>query len=53
MKNLLAPLLITAALGWSVTACKHPETGAFPAQSTTQFNQETTEKFMLMDPGAQ
>jgi uncharacterized protein YcfL len=54
MKRILTPLLVVAALALLATACKtHPETGALPPQSTTQFDLENKEKFVLMDPGAQ
>ena len=52
MKKLLVPFLaITLTL--VPTGCKHPETGAFSPQSTTQFDTENKDKFVLMDPGVQ
>ncbi len=47
---ILWPVVALAAV---LTTCKHPETGALLPKSTTQFSQETTEKFVLMDKGAQ
>lgn len=52
MKTVLT-LGAAALVAVGLTACKHPETGALPPQSTTKFSQETTEKFVLMDRGAQ
>jgi len=53
MKQILIPLFAVAALTLASTGCKHPETGAFTPQSTTQFDTENKEKFVVMDPGAQ
>jgi hypothetical protein len=53
MKTLLLPSLVLAALGFIGTGCKHPETGALLPQSTTKFDQEMRESFVLMDKGAQ
>jgi uncharacterized protein YcfL len=52
MKRILLPILAGAAVALAHTGCKHPETGAFSPQSTTQFDTENKEKFVLMDPGA-
>ena len=55
MKAILS-LILTGAVSVLVGAgCKtsHPETGVFPPQSTTKFDTENKEKFVLMDPGAQ
>jgi len=53
MKKILIPFCAVAVLTLAGTGCKHPETGAFTPQSTTQFDTENKEKFVLMDPGAQ
>jgi len=54
MKTLLFPSLILAALGFTGAGCTtHPETGALLPQSTTKFDQEMRESFVLMDKGVQ
>lgn len=42
-----AGLLLTMVL--ALTGCKHPETGAYRPQSTTGFDAENKEKFVLLD----
>lgn len=50
----LLPLAVLAAVTALTTAgCKHPETGAFAPQSTTTFNTENKEKFVLLDKATQ
>ena len=53
MKKILIPFFAVAALALTSTGCKHPETGAFTPQSTTTFDTENKENFVVMDPGAQ
>ena len=55
MKSISTLSAAVAALSVLVLAgCQHhPETGALTPQSTTKFNQENKEKFVLLDPGAQ
>jgi uncharacterized protein YcfL len=48
MKNLLAPLLATAL----VAGCATHE-GVYTPQNATEYNYENSEKFVLMDAGAQ
>lgn len=52
MKATLMPLLTLAALALTGAGCKHPETGAFTPQSTTRFDTENRETFVLMDKAA-
>lgn len=47
-----ASLLALAVLGLLAAGCRHPETGAFTPQSTTKFDTENRENFVLLDPGA-
>ncbi len=44
----LAAVVLAAATG-----CRHPETGAFAPQSTTGFDTENKEKFVLLDKATQ
>jgi hypothetical protein len=54
MKKVLTSILTVAALTAFLPGCAtHPETGAHPPQSTTQFNAEAREKFVLLDGGTQ
>ena len=55
MKNprFVTTLATALLVGLVSTGCKHPETGALRPQSTTGFDAENTEKFVLLDPGAQ
>lgn len=53
MNPIVRSALMLATLIVLATGCKHPETGALSPQSTTQFDQENREKFVLLDPGAQ
>ena len=54
MKSFL-PLPLVLCLGAAfISGCQsHPETGALPPQSSTKFDTENREKFVLMDGGAQ
>jgi uncharacterized protein YcfL len=45
-----AALILAVGL---TSGCKHPETGALVPQSTTGFDTENKEKFVLLDKGAQ
>jgi uncharacterized protein YcfL len=45
----VAALLLVLAVGCQ----SHPETGALAPQSTTGFDTENKEKFVLLDPGTQ
>ena len=53
MKTFLSSLTIAATAALLITGCSTPEHGAYLPENTTKFNQETTSKFVLMDPGAQ
>lgn len=54
MKSNLPLLVAIAVAAFAGPGCKsHTETGAFTPQSTTGFDAENKEKFVLMDPGAQ
>lgn len=54
MKSNLPLLVAIAVAAFAGAGCKsHPKTGAFTPQSTTGFDAENKEKFVLMDPGAQ
>lgn len=46
-------LALLAAAFALCSGCKHPETGAYTPQSTTKFDTENREKFVLMDKAAQ
>ncbi|MFM1767830.1 MAG: hypothetical protein RJA22_359 [Verrucomicrobiota bacterium] len=48
----LAALATCAVIASFTSGCRHPETGAFTPQSTTQFDTENRAKFVLLDPGA-
>lgn len=52
MKKCLALSVLLALLGLAGSGCK-TETGALLPQKTTEFAQETTAPFVLMDEGAQ
>ncbi len=47
--QLLLWTLLTGVFLLADTGCKHPETGAFVPQSTTGFDTENKEKFVLLD----
>lgn len=49
--SILGISILSAVL--ALTGCKHPETGALTPQSTTGFDTENKEKFVLLDKGAQ
>jgi len=51
MKKILIPLFVLAAALFS--GCQTSETGALPAQNTTQFDLENKANFVLMDAGVQ
>jgi hypothetical protein len=53
MKRTFQRLLAMTALVFLSPGCKHPETGAFTPQSTTKFDQEMREKFVLESKAAQ
>lgn len=52
MKTSILGISILAAV-LALAGCKHPETGALTPQSTTGFDTENKEKFVLLDKGAQ
>ncbi len=51
MKSIQLSLLtlLTGVVLLAGAGCKHPETGAFAPQSTTGFDTENKEKFVLLD----
>lgn len=53
MKTTLLAVSAAAVIGFLAPGCKHPETGALRPQSTTGFDAENTEKFVVLDKGAQ
>lgn len=54
MKPIARSAFVLAALTVLAAGCQHhPETGALSPQSTTKFDTENREKFVLLDPGAQ
>jgi uncharacterized protein YcfL len=53
MKTFLSSLMIAGTAALLISGCTTPEHGAYLPENATKFNQETTAKFVLMDPGAQ
>jgi hypothetical protein len=53
MKTTVLALLCGLPLLFLAGGCSTYDTGAFPPQNTDKSNQETTNKFELMDPAAQ
>jgi uncharacterized protein YcfL len=55
MNKAFTSTLALTALAALLSGCasSHPETGALTPQSTTKFNTEATEKFVLLDGGTQ
>jgi uncharacterized protein YcfL len=55
MKMNLTSIGAAVLLAFACAGCKstHPETGPYPPQSTTGFDAENKDKFVLMDSGAQ
>jgi uncharacterized protein YcfL len=53
MKTLLSSLMIAGTAALLICGCTTTEHGAYLPENSGQFNQETTAKFVLMDPGAQ
>ena len=52
MNKLFTPLVALAVAAAAFTGCKTHE-GAYTPVNTTKFDLENTEKFVLLDPGAQ
>jgi uncharacterized protein YcfL len=53
MKTILSTLTLAGTAALLVTGCHTPEHGAYLPENATQYNQEMTSQFVLMDPGAQ
>lgn len=55
MKKTLSSFLALTVVAAFLPGCasQHPETGAYRPQSTTNFNTEAREKFVLLDAGTQ
>jgi uncharacterized protein YcfL len=53
MKTFLITFTLAGTAALLIGGCTTPEHGAYLPENATKFNQETTAKFVLMDPGAQ